>query len=343
MSYSRREFIGVTAALMASPRPLMTSWPSDSPSPFHWHRLRDDAWMISGAGGNVTVLGNRLGAIVIDAKSEGFGPLLRADIEARVGPVVALIVTHHHTDHAGGAYYGFEGVRSFAHSALTPRLVARQPAIISAIKTDAAKWADDQLKSLERDFGVRPSNDVRLVVDDYVRRVRAGALQAWAPSRSVGDSHTVTIGGTRLEFRHIGPGHTDNDLFVIDRTRNLIATGDLLFHQHHPYIDVGAGATTVGWQTSLRNVIAACDANTVVVPGHGPAAEKSALDEQSGYFDLLRSRVGHAIRVGKDRAQIVKLDSAMAGRPGFPELHSENLGVLFDELTPRTNPAPARY
>jgi glyoxylase-like metal-dependent hydrolase (beta-lactamase superfamily II) len=342
MPSSRREFIGLTAALLATPSLWRRSMADADASPFTWHRLRDDAWMISGAGGNVTVLGDRRGAIVIDAKSEGFGPLLRAAVEARVGPIVALIVTHHHTDHAGGAYYGFEGVRSFAHTALAPRLTARHPELLHTITSDATKWVTAQLESLERDFGVSRSRDVELLIDDYVRRARSGALQAWAPETAVGASHALTIGATTLEFQHIGPGHTDNDLFIIDRGRNLIATGDLLFHKHHPYIDVGAGATTIGWQTSLRAVVAACSRSTVIVPGHGPATTSAALDAQSRYFDTLRARMAQAIREGKDRASAVTLNAPMADRPGFPELYAENLGVLYDEQANRTNPAPPR-
>lgn len=334
MTITRREFI-VLSATAAAVRPGI--WRHDerprSAPPLTWHRLRDDAWMISGGGGNVTVLGDRRGAIVVDSKSEGFGPLLRLEIESRVGPIAALIVTHHHTDHAGGAHYGFEGVRSYAHAALAPRLASRHPAMLAAVVADPAKWTAGQFESLERDFQVSRSPDIERLVDEYVRRAQSGRLTAWAPSASTGAYEQVTIGDTTLELRHVGPGHTDNDLFIVDRRRNLVASGDLLFHEHHPYVDVGAGATTVGWQASLRSISAQCTAETIVVPGHGPATTAAALDSQSRYFDTLRSRMTQAIRSGKDRAVAIKDTAPLFSGFGFAELFTENLGVLYDELT----------
>jgi cyclase len=335
MPITRREFIYLGATAAALSRRSWSAFAPGSPSPFTWHRLRNDAWLIAGAGGNVTVLGDRRGAIVVDSKCEGFGPLLRSEIESRVGPIAALIVTHHHTDHAGGAHYGFEGVRSFAHSALGPRLAGLHPAMITAVTAAPAKWTSEQLAWLERDFHVRRSIEVEQLVGEYARRARTGQLSAWAPGSPVGDLDEITIGGTTLELRHVGPGHTDNDLFIVDKRRNLVVTGDLLFHQHHPYIDVGAGATTVGWQASLRSMATLCNPGTIVVPGHGPSASATAVDGQSRYFDELRASMTQAIRDGKDRATAVKGYSLRHPGFGFAELLPENLGVLYDELTKR--------
>lgn len=332
MSQTRREFLFTSASLAAG----VALWRhpfsfSGAESGFVWQKLRHDAWVVTGAGGNVTVIREGSGAIVVDTKSPGFGALLRAEIETRVGPILAFIVTHHHDDHSGGAY-AFSGVRSIAQRKLVPRTVENHTGALGRLRGDSAQWTSRYLEELRKDFEIPVSPDVDRGVGAYFAGMRAGSIKAWTPTQTFDSTDTLTLGRTTLELHHIGAGHTDNDLFIVDRTRAIVVAGDLLFHRHHPFIDVRAGATTAGWQRSLSAMIRDCTASTVVVSGHGPVTDRGGLEAQSRYFNEVRSLVQKARRDGTSTDDLAKIPAGAFSAFGFPELWQDNLRVVYNEL-----------
>ena len=332
MSHSRREFLlGSTSLVAGFALGKRALAPVRSSSVFAWETLRDDVWMVTGAGGNVTVIREGDGALVVDTKSPGFGPLLRADVEERVGPVRALVVTHHHGDHLGGAY-AFDGIRSAAQRKLVPRAAESHVQALGRMHTDSTQWASRYLEGLRRDFVVPVSPDVDRGVGSYISGLRSGSIKAWTPTQSVETNDTFAVGRTTLELHHVGNGHTDNDLYIVDPKRDLVIAGDLLFHRHHPFIDVQAGATTAGWQASLAEMMRQCRASTVVVSGHGTASDRRGLEQQSRYFDDVRALVRKARAEGKTSEEVRKLPPGQFATFGFADGWEDNLRVVYEEL-----------
>ena len=142
----------------------------------------------------------------------------------------------------------------------------------------------------------------------------------------------VTVGTTRVELRHIDRGHTDNDIFVFIPEANVLHGGDLFFNRVHPRIDVGADATTVGWQRCLDAMIDAADNDTVCIPGHGDISDIDGLRSFHGYFDILRSLVQKEIAAGRTREQIMEMQPAEF-RDWPANRLNQNLGIVYDELT----------
>jgi glyoxylase-like metal-dependent hydrolase (beta-lactamase superfamily II) len=92
----------------------------------------------------------------------------------------------------------------------------------------------------------------------------------------------VTLGSKRLVLTHLGPAHTRGDVLVHLPADRILYTGDLLFVGGHPVI----------WSGPIGNWIKACDYILgldvdIIVPGHGPIAEKPAVRELKAYFEYI--------------------------------------------------------
>ncbi len=69
---------------------------------------RPNVHVLSGPGGNVTLVQGGDGAIMVDSMWAASGPRLKAAVDGLArGPVRYLVVTHYHADHAGGAGFLF--------------------------------------------------------------------------------------------------------------------------------------------------------------------------------------------------------------------------------------------
>jgi glyoxylase-like metal-dependent hydrolase (beta-lactamase superfamily II) len=83
----------------------------------------------------------------------------------------------------------------------------------------------------------------------------------------------------------VGPAHTAGDVVVHLPDDGVVFTGDILFHGGHPIV----------WAGPVANWIAACDRvleldPSVIVPGHGPLATPSAVEDLKSYFEFLTTQ-----------------------------------------------------
>jgi len=106
---------------------------------------------------------------------------------------------------------------------------------------------------------------------------------------------TLRVGEKTVELTDLGPAHTGSDTIAWVTEDRTVFTGDLLFNEGHPVI----------WAGPLSNWIAACDFiialdPEVVVPGHGPITDVSAVRNMKGYFEHLRDEARGRFEAGMD-------------------------------------------
>src|SRR5205085_2486723 len=91
-----------------------------------------------------------------------------------------------------------------------------------------------------------------------------------------------TFGTKEVQLIEVGPAHTAGDVLIHVPGDRTVFTGDIVFSNGHP----------PAWAGPISNWIKACDLIMsfdvdVIVPGHGPIVEKSALKGFKEYFEYI--------------------------------------------------------
>lgn len=116
----------------------------------------------------------------------------------------------------------------------------------------------------------------------------------------------LNVGSKKVRLIELGPAHTRGDIIVYVPADRTVYTGDILFNGGHPVI----------WAGPVANWIRACDTILgwdveVVVPGHGPIADKSAVRGLKSYLQYVRdeSRKRYDAGIGfEEAARDISLD-----------------------------------
>ena len=273
-------------------------------------------------GGNSMIVASGGSAMVIDSKFPHLGPVLRADAGAP-GVDVSLINTHHHGDHTGGNSAFVGRGKTYAH----PRALGRIEAQIDRYR-EGAKAAVRQIKE-----SVGP--DTRALKLAQQTAAGAAALKAkdFVPTATLGHGSEVAVGDLSLKVHHFGAGHTDNDLVVHLESENIIHTGDLVFAGLHPFYDPSAGVSAKGWIEALGGVLALCDSNTTVVPGHGGVGGKEIIERTRSYHTQLLDAVAAEIKKGTARQEIEAMSWPFMDGLGFESIRPRAINAVYDELS----------
>jgi glyoxylase-like metal-dependent hydrolase (beta-lactamase superfamily II) len=206
------------------------------------------------------------GVVVVDAL--GSPALARQLVELIRGvttqPISHVIVTHYHADHIYGLQvFKALGARILAHRAARTYLDSDTARLrLQASRQELAPWID--------------ANTELVAADEWLD----------------GDQE-LTLGGIRLQLKHVGPSHTLEDLVVYLPQDKLLLAGDLVFRGRIPFV---GQADSRRWIQALDGLLA-LDVR-LIVPGHGPVSESAREDMQltRDYLIYLRNAMGRAAK-----------------------------------------------
>ena len=226
------------------------------------------------AGGNVAVLIGDDGAVVIDDQFDQLAPKLRSAVALLTDkPIRFLINTHWHGDHTGGnAAFGRTGSIIVAQGNVRRRMSAVQVATLSGRQTP-------------------PSPPEALPVVTFE------------------ESLSLHLDGDDLEVSHVANAHTDGDAIIRFRKANVVHMGDTFFVGSYPFIDSNSGGTLDGMIAATARMLGEVDAQTRIIPGHGPLSGKAELQEFHDMLATIRERVAKLIKQKKT------LDEVIAAKP----------------------------
>lgn len=263
-------------------------------------RLGDHVAMLQGAGGNLVVCFGDDGVVLVDDEYAPMAPKVRAAVaELGAGPIRFVLNTHWHGDHTGGN-----------------EALGESGAIIVAHENVRTRLASDQF------------------VPFFDKTVPASPPAA-LPLVTFADGVSLHLNGGEIAVEHVKNAHTDGDAIVWFRDAKVVHAGDTVFNGFYPYIDSSSGGSVAGMIAATDRILAGTDASWKIVPGHGPLADRAALERYRAMLVGTRDAVAAAKASGKSMNEVVAAkptaawDEAWGGGFLSPERY---VAVLYDAI-----------
>ncbi|HEY8987395.1 MAG TPA: MBL fold metallo-hydrolase [Candidatus Limnocylindrales bacterium] len=185
------------------------------------------------------------GVLIVDTRiSHRQADEILADLrELTPLPVRAVVNTHGHNDHAFGNH-------------------RFRPAPI---------WGHERCARMVRDTGAAQLAKVAEAIPELAADLAEVVLDP--PDRTFDGEFAkldFDAGGRRIELRHLGRGHTDNDVVVIVPDVDVLFAGDLVEADAPPYFGDGY---PLDWPATVERMVE--HVTGAVVPGHGTVGDRA--------------------------------------------------------------------
>jgi cyclase len=233
-------------------------------------RISNNFVALDGQGGRIGVLYGPDGIFMVDSQFAPLSDKIMAAIRAVSDQKIKFLLnTHVHGDHTGGnENFGKAGATIIARPLLKQRLIKPNP---------------------PANGGAAP----------------AGAPAAAIPGYVIDERTRMTMDGETIDLIPLPVAHTDGDTAVKFKNNNVLMTGDVFRSLGFPNIDRANGGSLKGMLAAFDVLIAASDARTKVLPGHGPITNRAGLIAHKKMTLALRDQVSKLMAQGKTQEQIV--------------------------------------
>ena len=244
-------------------------------------QIAEGTWLLEGStdnfakanGGNivnVAFIVTDAGVVVIDTgPSRRYGEALRQAIASVTAkPVIQVLLTHHHPDHA----LGNQAFKDVPIAALA----------------DTTKLLNEQGDSM--------AENLYRMVGDWMR-----GTEVVLPSEVL-EPGVRSFGNHDLRLLAL-TGHTGADLAILDQSTGVLFAGDLVFYQRALTTPNTPGLAV--WLADLGTLQAL--PWTLIVPGHGPvASDAQPFTQMRDYLTWLDQLLRDGAAKGNDMAEMIR-------------------------------------
>jgi glyoxylase-like metal-dependent hydrolase (beta-lactamase superfamily II) len=232
-------------------------------------KVAEGVYVLTGRGGNIGVSIGEDGAFLIDDQYAPLTTKVRVAVTTLTPhPIRFVVNTHWHGDHTGGnENLGKAGAVIVAHENVRKRMSTEQ------------------------------------FLEAFNSKVPASPKAA-LPVVTFGDAVTFHLNGDEIRSFHVPPAHTDGDTIIHFKKANVVHMGDCFFNGSYPFIDLSSGGSVDGLIAAADKVLGLVDMNTKIIPGHGPVADKAALQIYRDVVATVRDRVKAMVAAGKTLEEV---------------------------------------
>jgi glyoxylase-like metal-dependent hydrolase (beta-lactamase superfamily II) len=271
-------------------------------------KVRDNLFVMRGAGGNIAVFVTANGVVMVDSGLPGWGQTILDKLKTITDkPVTTLINTHAHFDHASGNVEFPANVDIIAHAN-----------------------AKQEMQNVHQVYGLAasPANNI------YTAHGGRGL-----PKRTFTKDLAIGTGNDRIELRYFGRAHTGGDAFVIFPALRVAHVGDVFPNKGLPIMDRNNGGAGIAYPQTVAAVAAGLRARNNDTHNNGQTPAHTTLADMQQYAAFTLAFVD-AVRAAKKAGQTVAQFAAAWKVPAAFPGYSAGLGdsvkndaqVVWDEL-----------
>jgi cyclase len=295
-------------------------------------QLRQNFYVIAGAGANIAVQVGPAGAILVDTGSRQMSDKVLAAVKRLTdGSIRYIIDTSADADRTGGN-----------------EKVSRAGRTI--LGNVGSAGVSEDVYTNGGAASILAHENVLTRMSAPAGRESAVPAASWPTKTYTGRGYAMYLNGDGIQITHMPAAHSDGDSVVFFHRADVIATGDILDTTRFPVIDVAKGGSIQGEIDALNRIVdmtvppfplAFQEDRTYLVPGHGYVCDFNDLVEYRSVVMIMRDRIQDLIGKGMTLAQVKAADPAK----GFKNRYGSDTGpwttdmfveAVFESLTART-------
>lgn len=249
-------------------------------------------YMLSGAGGNVTVQVGDEALAIVDTGTAAMADQVLAAIQGISNKPIAFIVdTSGDEDHAGGN------------------------AVISRAGSKELSGAAGD-RTIEQAGQAREGASIIAHIDVLNRMIDPGGKHGaiakgnW-PTDTYDAANWKFFNDEAIVIDHAPAAHTDGDSFVFFRRSDVVSAGELFVPSRFPIVDEEKGGSIDGIIDALTALIEDVmvpreneEGGTIVIPGQGRLCDRTDVANYRDMLVIIRARIAELLKKGKTLKEV---------------------------------------